>query len=241
MDALTQSDLLEWVLSLPQRDEEVLTGYAPALLSRMLDRPTPVNVERLFELIPMGYWARGTSEPIVQKIIALPVKENRRDIVLAGLRMTSALLDIEVVPPIDCAAWAESLISLLDGPFAVVEATTTAMLKVARQGVSLPMYAILDALFSYLGPDHAIYHVRAVELLWEVNQLAEMHTFENVIAARLTRSFDAFGTLWRLTDDTMLPGELFFTPAMMILDALGDPVRQQAETWLRCNLASPFR
>jgi hypothetical protein len=50
--------------------------------------------------------------------------------------------------------------------------------------------------------------------------------------------------LWKLTDDSMLPGEVFRVPLFMMLDALKstDPELQRtAETWMRCNLRSYFR
>ncbi|WWC60178.1 uncharacterized protein I303_102743 [Kwoniella dejecticola CBS 10117] len=83
-----------------------------------------------------------------------------------------------------------------------------------------------------------------------LSKLAEVHTLENVIARRLGSkpfdgpAFDAFGVLWRLTDDSMLPGEIFNIPVSMVLDALQstDPdVQRQAETWMRLNLRSYFR
>lgn len=101
-----------------------------------------------------------------------------------------------------------------------------------------------------------------MDLLWECNQLADPHTLENVVAGRLTdpikhaEAYDAFGVLWRLTgkftsmrvllttDDAMLPGELFYTPVLTIVDGLKslDPLlRQQAEVWTRRNLKSFFR
>lgn len=89
-----------------------------------------------------------------------------------------------------------------------------------------------------------------MELLWEFNQLAEVHTLESVIARRMssktrkTEAFEAFGVLWRQSDDSMLPGEIFHVPMFMILDGLKgeDPqVLRAAETWMRCNLRSYFR
>jgi hypothetical protein len=114
------------------------------------------------------------------------------------------------------------------------------------------MQMILDTLFRFLQPDHARYHERDVELLWEYNRLAEMHTLENVIARQLTSSLskhnvkalEAFGVIWRLTDDAMLPGEIFYVPAFLVMDALdtSDPVvRGAAESWMRLDLRSHLR
>jgi hypothetical protein len=64
---------------------------------------------------------------------------------------------------------------------------------------------MLIQLFHYLQPDAAPYHARAVELLWEYNQLAEPHALENVISRRMSSgekgSYEAFGVLWRLTGE----------------------------------------
>ena len=107
------------------------------------------------------------------------------------------------------------------------------------------MAVILHALVRYTSRDAAAYHVRAVQLLWEANQLAEVHALENVIANQLASpsGWDSFGTLWRLTDEGMIPGELFFAPIMTIIDALKGTAKQQrrAEDWLRGNLQSYFR
>jgi hypothetical protein len=62
-----------------------------------------------------------------------------------------------------------------------------------------------DQLFRYLHTDFGFYHSRAVELLWECNQLADVHTLETVTARRLAdkrgriEAYAAFGVLWRLT------------------------------------------
>jgi hypothetical protein len=67
------------------------------------------------------------------------------------------------------------------------------------------MSAMLDTLFRYLHSDFGFYHSRAVELLWECNQLADMNTLETVTARRLADkrgrqdTLAAFGVLWRLT------------------------------------------
>jgi hypothetical protein len=114
------------------------------------------------------------------------------------------------------------------------------------------MAVILDTLFRFLRPDAAPFHARAVELIWEANKLAEIHSLEKAISKQMSAdppskalaSMEAFGTLWRLTDDAMLPGEMFHVPIFLVLDALrsDDPeTKSAAETWMRCNLKSYFR
>jgi hypothetical protein len=66
----------------------------------------------------------------------------------------------------------------------------------------------------------------------------------NRIHKQAVEAMEAFGTLWRLTDDGMLPGEIFYVPVLAVLDSLrsGSPdVQRSAETWMRCNLKSYFR
>jgi hypothetical protein len=64
-----------------------------------------------------------------------------------------------------------------------------------------------EQLFRYLHTDFGFYHSRAVELLWECNQLADVHTLETVTARRLAdkrgraEAYAAFGVLWRLTGE----------------------------------------
>ena len=117
-------------------------------------------------------------------------------------------------------------------------------------------------LFHYLRPEAGPYHVRAVELLWHYNELADVHTLENVVARRMASStgkreaFEAFGVLWNLTgenfpagdmltsDDSLLPGEILNTPVCAVLEALrGTDLEMQrlAEDWMRCHSRSYFR
>lgn len=62
----------------------------------------------------------------------------------------------------------------------------------------------------FLRPERAPFHARAVDLLWECNQLADPHTLENVVAARLTdpmkqsEAYESFGVLWRLTGESVV-------------------------------------
>nr|XP_031863087.1 uncharacterized protein CI109_001565 [Kwoniella shandongensis]KAA5530159.1 hypothetical protein CI109_001565 [Kwoniella shandongensis] len=182
---------------------------------------------------------------------------------LEAVRIVSVLIDHESssLALVNGHRWLAAIIEALSkiSSFAVVEALVVAALKASRCSTFTPaitittdttISAILDSLFRYLRPSASLYHIRAVELLWDYNQLAEIHTLENVIARRMSKlpfdsaAFDAFGIFWRLTDDSMLPGEIFHVPVNVVLDALksSDPnVQRQAETWMRCNLRSYFR
>lgn len=46
------------------------------------------------------------------------------------------------------------------------------------------------------------------------------------------------------SDDSMLPGEIFYVPLLIVLDGFKsqDPnLQRSTETWMRCNLRSFFR
>ncbi|KAG8913507.1 hypothetical protein FRC01_004504 [Tulasnella sp. 417] len=107
-------------------------------------------------------------------------------------------------------------------------------------------------LLAFLRPQWVPYHVRAVQLIWSLEANTRHSHVEAVIAGSLSdadsrpqlASFDAFGVLWRLTDDSLLPGFHFKTPMMIVLDSLrsNDPNhRRVGETWMRCCLKSYLR
>lgn len=62
-------------------------------------------------------------------------------------------------------------------------------------------------LLRFLRPECPPFHARAVDLLWECNQLADPHALENVVATRLAdpikqlHAYNSFGVLWRLTGE----------------------------------------
>lgn len=97
---------------------------------------------------------------------------------------------------------------LMQSSFAVLDSISSLLLQIGKSGANFPMSdsipVVLDSLFKYLRSDAAVHHVRAVELIWEYNQLAEIHTLENVVVQRMAETnrkagYEAFGTLWRLT------------------------------------------
>ncbi|WVQ73679.1 hypothetical protein IAR50_003259 [Cryptococcus sp. DSM 104548] len=182
---------------------------------------------------------------------------------LNSTRIVSALIESETpsLALVNGSSWLSSVIRGLSrlSTFVVVESLVCVALKASRCAIIQPpldltsetnMFAFLDSLFRYLRPSASLYHSRAVELLWDFNQLAEIHTLENVIARRMAQkpfnssAFEAFGIFWRLTDDSMLPGEIFNVPICAVLDSLKstDPnIQRHAETWLRLNLRSYLR
>ncbi|KAF8588312.1 hypothetical protein K439DRAFT_1629769 [Ramaria rubella] len=114
------------------------------------------------------------------------------------------------------------------------------------------MAKMVNALFYFLGVDYAPYHARAVQLIWIFENATTHYHVESIIAQSLTSSesrniheaYEAFGVLWRLTDDTLLPGFRFKIPMLIVLDTLKnhDPnLRRIGETWMRCSLKSYTR
>lgn len=148
-----------------------------------------------------------------------------------------------------------------DTTFLVVDQVTT--LLVSLQNVAglqpassidhpLVISKLLRTLFNYLRPNYSMYHARAANLVWLVEKTSTHRRVESIIAESLTSpdvlergaSYHAFGALWRLTEDSSLPGFSLKVPLMIILDALknDDPgLRRVGETWMRCSLRSYLR
>ncbi|EGO05284.1 hypothetical protein SERLA73DRAFT_82881 [Serpula lacrymans var. lacrymans S7.3] len=111
---------------------------------------------------------------------------------------------------------------------------------------------MVKKLFNYLHQDWFIYHVRAVNLIWSLEAATPQSHVESIIAQSMSspesrnvyEAYEAFGVLWRLTDDTFFPGFKFKVPLMIVLDTLkhDDPIlRRVGETWMRCSLKSYIR
>ncbi|KDQ63058.1 hypothetical protein JAAARDRAFT_53285 [Jaapia argillacea MUCL 33604] len=114
------------------------------------------------------------------------------------------------------------------------------------------VFRIVNKLFEYLRSDRAGYHVRASNLIWEVQNAISRPYVESIISQKLAEdtfpdvedSFEAFGVLWRLTEDHLMPGFKWKCPLMIILNTLKseDPrLHRLGETWMRCNLKSYLR
>ncbi|KAK2464744.1 hypothetical protein APHAL10511_003162 [Amanita phalloides] len=114
------------------------------------------------------------------------------------------------------------------------------------------MYKLTNKLLYYLSPTFSIYHVRAISLIWSLQEVTTKPHVESILAQALNSSesrnvseaYEAFGILWRLSDDNLLPGFRLKIPMMLVLDSLrnDDPsLRRMGETWMRCNLKSYLR
>lgn len=105
---------------------------------------------------------------------------------------------------------------------------------------------------AFLAPSQAKYHVQAVSLIWAVQDLSKFRHVEATICQRLSSADDterikaaeAFGNLWRLTDDSQLPGVRLSMAMRIMLDALQSDdlgTRRAGEAWMRCSLKSYIR
>ncbi|THV06503.1 hypothetical protein K435DRAFT_960479 [Dendrothele bispora CBS 962.96] len=114
------------------------------------------------------------------------------------------------------------------------------------------MSKVVNKLLRYLRSDCAVYHVRAVNLIWSLEVSTTRSHVESILAQTMTspelrnvqEAYEAFGVLWRLTEDNSLPGFRFKVPMMIVLDTLknDDPnLRRIGETWMRCSLKSYIR
>ncbi|GAA5887198.1 hypothetical protein JCM6882_002446 [Rhodosporidiobolus microsporus] len=120
-------------------------------------------------------------------------------------------------------------------------------------GTRTVMAALVSKLLDYLQPSTAPWYLEAVQLLWAVEALAPQRGYlESFIAAKLTapdrnqrlEAFEAFGTLWRFTEDGQLPGVVLRSPMFTTLDSLKSDdlsTRRAAEAWMRCSLKSYIR
>ncbi|KAG6813245.1 hypothetical protein H0H92_012882 [Tricholoma furcatifolium] len=114
------------------------------------------------------------------------------------------------------------------------------------------MFKMVNKLLKYLRPNCAVYHVRAVNLIWSLEAATTHSHVESIVAQTMTspesrnilEAYEAFGVLWRLTEDNLLPGFRFKVPMMIVLETLknDDPtLRRIGETWMRCSLKSYLR
>ncbi|KAI9057020.1 hypothetical protein FKP32DRAFT_1598504 [Trametes sanguinea] len=122
-------------------------------------------------------------------------------------------------------------------------------LDLDQRSCIIPMTRVL---LRYLRPSCSAYHMRAVNLIWSLQRLSKHPYVESIISQALAsrqpadfqEACEAFGVLWRLTDDSALPGVHLKVPMMSVLETLrsDDPkLRRIGETWMRCSLKSYLR
>ncbi len=69
------------------------------------------------------------------------------------------------------------------------------------------MYKMVDKLLHYLQPMSAVYHMRAVSLIWSLQEVTTKPHVESIVAQTLnspgfrnvSEAYEAFGVLWRLS------------------------------------------
>lgn len=74
------------------------------------------------------------------------------------------------------------------------------------------MYKMVNKLLKYLRADCAVYHVRAVNLIWSLEAATKRSHVESILAQTMTspesrnihESYEAFGVLWRLTGECIV-------------------------------------
>lgn len=164
------------------------------------------------------------------------------------------------VPP----SWLEDMLDCLDMEsvgFPLLDHGITLIIAIHRSSGLLPsapatqklvVGRMVKRLFRFLRHECAIYHVRAVDLVWTLESSTGHHYVESIIAQSLNspnlcslqEAFEAFGVLWRLTEDEVSPGFRLKVPMMIVLDTLRHEqpsIRRAGETWMRCSLRSYAR
>ncbi|KAK4051842.1 hypothetical protein OIV83_002547 [Microbotryomycetes sp. JL201] len=162
---------------------------------------------------------------------------------------TTALVKYSDSWPASCAAF--PLHSVIASSISTLSKVNAIRPTVKRNQRSL-ISALLSKLFDYLQPACAPCYVEAVRLVWAVDDLSDRKHMEVFISERLSSidpdvrlpSFEAFGNLWRFTEDAQLPGVKLKAPMFRMLDSLKSDdlaTKRAAEAWMRCSLKSYLR
>ncbi|KAI0718921.1 Dopey, N-terminal-domain-containing protein [Cerioporus squamosus] len=194
-----------------------------------------------------------------------------RNVLLVTLSLLDTLVsrlehetDVPFAVSWDPAGWISTVLSCIQQKtvtFTAVDRLITAAVKIHQTERLKPAFSLnkrsyiatmVNVLLGYLRPSYSTYHVRAVNLIWALERLSTQPHVESVIAQSLSSrqsqelqdACEAFGVLWRLSDDSMLPGVHLKVPMMSVLETLrsDDPkLRRIGETWMRCSLKSYLR
>lgn len=114
------------------------------------------------------------------------------------------------------------------------------------------MIYVIRQLLDYLSTSFAACHAPAAALLWALEDDSGMRYVESALCQRMASSdseervqgFEAFGALWRCTDDAHMPGVRLESAVHIMLDSLrSDDLtsRRAGEGWMRCSLKSYVR
>jgi len=163
--------------------------------------------------------------------------------------------------------WTDSLLACLEAgsatvsSFALHSAIIKSILTLSKTPALHPpitrnrrrlVEALTSKLLEYLEPSCAPSFVEAVQLLWGVQSMSDRRHVESMISERLSSAdpavrlpaFEAFGNLWRFTEDSQLPGVVLRMPMFKMLDSLKSDdlsTRRAGEAWMRCSLKSYLR
>ena len=107
-------------------------------------------------------------------------------------------------------------------------------------------------LLLFLQPTCVPFHIQTVSLIWALQDLSRHKHVEASICQQLTSSkgptqqaaYEAFGNLWRFTEDSQLPGVRLATAMHIVLETLRSDnlsIRRVGEGWMRCSLKSYLR
>ncbi|CAD6893213.1 unnamed protein product [Tilletia laevis] len=128
--------------------------------------------------------------------------------------------------------------------------------RALRRPIALDSREIMDQLsgklFEYLHPGLSMFHLRAVQLLWELESFSGHAHLQSALTRKVTamdveerrKGYEVFGTVWKLTDESSPASAMLNLPLTIVLDALKSAdveLRQTGETWLRVNLRTYAR
>jgi hypothetical protein len=142
-------------------------------------------------------------------------------------------------------------------PFEVVETAIQALLAISSAPIEpglvldkrTTLAMLIDLVLGYLRADQSAFHVQAVALIWALEEASTHRHVEAIICQRMTASdrdtresaYEAFGNLWRFTDDALLPALRLPLPMRLMLDALRSndlATRRAGEAWMRTSVQS---
>ncbi|SCV67868.1 BQ2448_5479 [Microbotryum intermedium] len=187
--------------------------------------------------------------------------------VLLALFVVTESLETHINVAWEPEKWAKSVVQALErtettiGNFGIFGCvvwglSTVILAKNVRPTVSRNQREWLEKiaakLLEYLQPSGAPCFVEAVQMLWAIESFSDYRLLETMISERLAShdpvvrlaAFEAFGNLWRFTEDSQLPGVVLRTPMFRMLDSLkADDLstRRAGEAWMRCSLKSYLR
>ncbi|MBW0470508.1 hypothetical protein O181_010223, partial [Austropuccinia psidii MF-1] len=145
--------------------------------------------------------------------------------------------------------------------FQLFEKALRVMLSLAEKKHIEPPLALDDQmilsslvvkLLDFLQGKTAPFFLQAVKMIWELQKMTKARHVESIISSRLTSkdqlvrvaAFEAFGNLWRYSEEGQLPGAYLRIPMLLVLDNLKSTNltdRRCAEAWMRCSLKSYLR